>query len=255
MQFSPKINNINHDVFLSKQHETHTLNMLEQLSVANNLIFKLLPLFLCINHPKLPGYLINYRLGKIDQYDDNAEVQDLVKQLFNVENYQLLPEISIDGIYTIGSVGSIGQSKKSDWDIWVCLPESLTEDKKLQLTQKCQGIEHWAQQIGAELHLFLVTQNQFKHGTQNQLDNESSGSAQHWLLLDEFYRSAIAIAGKPILWRALSPVPIETDNYIDFGDIPAPPAQEYFGAMLWQLYKGIDSPEKSLLKALLLSAY
>ncbi|NRA85175.1 MAG: class I adenylate cyclase [Gammaproteobacteria bacterium] len=255
MQFSPKINNINHDVFLSKQHETHTLNMLEQLSVANNLIFKLLPLFLCINHPKLPGYLINYRLGKIDQYDDNAEVQDLVKQLFNVENYQLLPEISIDGIYTIGSVGSIGQSKKSDWDIWVCLPESLTEDQKLQLTQKCQGIEHWAQQIGAELHLFLVTQNQFKHGTQNQLDNESSGSAQHWLLLDEFYRSAIAIAGKPILWRALSPVPIETDNYIDFGDIPAPPAQEYFGAMLWQLYKGIDSPEKSLLKALLLESY
>jgi adenylate cyclase class 1 len=33
------------------------------------------------------------------------------------------------------------------------------------------------------------------------------------------------------------------------------PAQEFFGAALWQLYKGIDSPYKSILKIFLMEAY
>jgi adenylate cyclase len=33
------------------------------------------------------------------------------------------------------------------------------------------------------------------------------------------------------------------------------PAEEYFGSSLWQLYKSIDSPYKSVLKAILLEAY
>jgi adenylate cyclase class 1 len=44
-------------------------------------------------------------------------------------------------------------------------------------------------------------------------------------------------------------------EYIDFGGIPEIPVNEFIGAGIWQLYKGIDSPYKSVLKLLLLEAY
>ena len=42
---------------------------------------------------------------------------------------------------------------------------------------------------------------------------------------------------------------------MDFGGLGQFSANEYFGASLWHLYKGIDSPYKSVLKILLLEAY
>lgn len=42
---------------------------------------------------------------------------------------------------------------------------------------------------------------------------------------------------------------------IDFGGIPTLPAEEFFGAAVWQLFKGIDSPYKSVLKLLLMEVY
>ena len=35
------------------------------------------------------------------------------------------------------------------------------------------------------------------------LTKENSGSAQYMLLLEEFYRSAVRLAGKPLLWLHL----------------------------------------------------
>lgn len=259
MQFYPDFSNTivdtNTVADLSNSLALHTSEIIAQLSPANKIIFQLLPLFLSVNHPLLPGYIANYQPGRVCHYELTPESKALLEQLFSVGQYRLLDGCYIDGLYTIGSVGSVGQSQKSDWDIWLCCPEQQCQSHRQQLTEKCAAIERWANQIGVELHLFLVTQSQFKQQAQSQLDRESSGSAQHWLLLDEFYRSAITIAGKPIFWQQLDHNAIDRENFVDFGDIPTPPAQEYFGAMLWQLYKGIDAPEKSLLKALLLESY
>lgn len=100
---------------------------------------------------------------------------------------------------------------------------------------------------------------------------ENSGSAQYMLLLEEFYRSVIRLAGKPLLWlhlkvaneqdyssevnRLIKTKQINIDDWVDFGCLSAFSANEYFGASLWQLYKGIDSPYKSVLKILLLESY
>ena len=92
------------------------------------------------------------------------------------------------------------------------------------------------------------------------MQGESCGSAQHLLLLDEFYRSAMLIAGKRLLWYL---VPSEyddhyddyvnglfahgklsQDDWLDLGGFNRIPAEEYFGSALWQLYKGIDSPTR-----------
>lgn len=99
---------------------------------------------------------------------------------------------------------------------------------------------------------------------------EDCGSTQHILLLDEFYRTAVRLAGKRILWNM---VPCDEeehyDDYVmtlyaqgvltpnewlDLGGLSSLSAEEYFGASLWQLYKSIDSPYKAVLKTLLLEA-
>ena len=90
-------------------------------------------------------------------------------------------------------------------------------------------------------------------------------SSQHLLLLDEFYRSAVRIAGQRSLWQIVPPEMEECyDEYVekicssghidcsqsmDFGQLHHIPAEEYFGSNLWQLYKSIDSPYKSVLKS------
>ncbi|MDR9426475.1 MAG: class I adenylate cyclase, partial [Marinobacter sp.] len=97
------------------------------------------------------------------------------------------------------------------------------------------------------------------------------GSAQHYLLLDEFYRTSIHLAGQYPLWWL---VPVDSEHrydecrrrlvdcrfikpqeYIDFGPVPAIPPEEFPGAGIWQLYKGIDAPWKAILKLLLIECY
>src|SRR5690606_4082242 len=100
---------------------------------------------------------------------------------------------------------------------------------------------------------------------------EASGSAQHFLLLDEFYRTALWLAGKVPLWWFV-PASQERDydqfaqtllnkrflraaDVIDFGGIAQIPHNEFIGAGIWQVYKGIEAPYKSVLKLLLLETY
>ena len=44
-------------------------------------------------------------------------------------------------------------------------------------------------------------------------------------------------------------------DFLDFGGLESLPADEFFGSAHWQLYKGIESPYKSILKLLLIEAY
>jgi adenylate cyclase, class 1 len=48
---------------------------------------------------------------------------------------------------------------------------------------------------------------------------------------------------------------VKQSDVLDLGGLDNVPAHEFFGAALWQLYKGIDSPYKSILKIFLMEAY
>ncbi|WP_171892183.1 class I adenylate cyclase, partial [Pseudomonas aeruginosa] len=92
-----------------------------------------------------------------------------------------------------------------------------------------------------------------------------------FLLLDEFYRSAIWLGGRTPLWWLVPPAHerrydeycrtllgkrfIRAEEVLDLGHLAHIPAREFIGAGLWQLSKAIDSPYKSLLKLLLTEAY
>jgi adenylate cyclase class 1 len=171
----------------------------------------------------------------------------------------------------MGSVGTIAHSDASDLDIWVCYKPGLSKQSLKHLGDKCQSLTKWASQMGLEAHFFLMDSERFKKGEVAALDSEASGSAQHYLLLDEFYRTALLLAGRNPLWWFV-PAGCENDyqsyadillnkrflrsaDVIDFGHIARIPTNEFTGAGIWQLYKAIESPYKSVLKLFLLECY
>lgn len=125
--------------------------------------------------------------------------------------------------------------------------------------------------VGCGSQLFLIDENYFRHNGRGSLSSKNFDSTQYILLLDEFYRTAVRLAGKRILWN-LVPGEAEThyDEYVlslyargvltpnewlDLSGLSTLSAKECFAASLWQLYKSIDSPYKAVLKTLLLEAY
>ncbi|HEY8939361.1 MAG TPA: class I adenylate cyclase [Cellvibrio sp.] len=245
------------------------------LSDRQQQFLQLLPLLFHVNHPMLPGYTSQSTPAGIYQYQPDADVLRQAKVLARSFQYNRdLTEKSyaIDALFMMGSVGTIAQSDSSDLDIWVC--HSLEDDEAAtrELERKCALISQWAeQQIHLEVHCFLMHSDDFSNQRGQRLSSEGSGSAQHFLLLDEFYRTALWLAGKVPLWwfvpatqeldynvyreKLLGKRFIKADDVIDFGGLPEIPANEFVGAGVWQLYKAIESPYKSVLKLLLLEAY
>ena len=99
----------------------------------------------------------------------------------------------------MGSPGTVGYSKTSDLDIWLVHSPELAEIELAELTTKTKKIEVHAASIGLEVHFFVFDAVRFRAGETLSLSDESSGSSQHFLLLDEFDRSGLLLAGRPPL--------------------------------------------------------
>ncbi len=230
-------------------------------------IFQLLSLLLHYNHPLLPGYIKDAPQG-IWQFIPSTYQKKYLEKLKITDD---TCEVSFDGIYAMGSTGTISQTSLSDLDIWVCSEKNFNLQQETLVKSKFALIKEWASTFKVEINFYLMNPKQFKNQLyHNKVTKDNSGSAQHFFLLDEFYRSAIRLSGKRLLWLHLLKEDNQTyqnmiDNavsqgldlneWIDFGDFSALSIDEVFGASLWQLYKSINSPYKSVLKILLLESY
>ncbi|EGY32473.1 adenylate cyclase, class I [Aggregatibacter actinomycetemcomitans serotype e str. SC1083] len=241
-------------------------------------VFRLIPLLLHFNHPDLPGYIADAPCG-IVHFVANKFQQNYLKHNFSpdsikniLKSHRTFRERVILGVYVMGSIASIAQTPFSDLDIWLCHREDLSPQARQLLQQKIELIQQWAKRFHVEINFYLMDQKRFRCFRDTEpVGIENCGSAQYMLLLDEFYRSAIRLAGKPLLWlhlaveneadyeaeieRLAQNGELDLNDWVDFGGLGSLSANEYFGASLWQLYKGIDYPYKSLLKILLLEAY
>ncbi len=179
---------------------------------------------------------------------------------------------AIQAVFCMGSVGSIAQTAESDIDYWVCIDENrLDAEGPSRLQKKLEIIERVAaEKFGTQITFFIVDIYKAKINDFGEFSTESSGSAQSRLLKEEFYRTMIHVVGKLPLWAVLpSSVSlnyydyignavvhsVRDSKYMDMGDINAISTAEYFGGCLWQMFKGLKSPFKSVLKMALLEKY
>lgn len=248
---------------------------MEGLSSRQQQVLTLLPLFFHVNHPLLPGYVSGNTPAGVSAYEPSplalAEAQRLTRS-FSYKSKRGDSLLPIHGLFLMGSLGTLAQAEQSDMDIWVCHAPDLGETAIAELRRKCQLLEAWAASQGAEAHLFLIEPRQFITGERDsRLSSDDCGTTQHYLLLDEFYRTAIWLAGRTPLWwlvpvyeegnyahyteTLLSKRFVRSDEVLDLGHLAHIPPGEFVGAGLWQLFKGIESPYKSVLKLLLTEVY
>ncbi|MAR93226.1 MAG: adenylate cyclase [Pseudomonadales bacterium] len=247
--------------------------MLSTLSSRHRMFVDSLPLLLHINHPSLPGYVSGATPCGVSGFTPEKHNLQAARNIARSFAYRKKAhqQARIFSIYLMGSTGTVAHSDTSDMDIWVCYDPGLPTAAIDELQDKLTSIEQWADSIGLEVHFFLMDPIRFRNGVRSNLSGEDCGSAQHFLLLDEFYRTSIMVAGRYPLWWMIPAYDeqhypalaqtllqkrfLKAEECVDFGGVSDFPAGEFIGAGMWQLYKGIDSPYKSVIKIVLTEVY
>lgn len=248
---------------------------MQALSSRQQRVLTLLPLLFHVNHPLLPGYVSAQTPAGLAGFEPSAELLAEAQRLtrsFAYKPPRAPAPTPIHGLFLMGSLGTLAQAEQSDMDLWVCHASELDSDAREILRRKCDLLQSWAAGQGAEAHFFLIDPERFRSGARDaQLTSDDCGTTQHVLLLDEFYRTAIWLAGRMPLWwlvpasdehryahvtgTLLSKRFIRGEDVLDLGHLAQVPAGEFIGAGMWQLFKGIESPYKSALKLLLTEVY
>ena len=238
---------------------------MEGLAPRQQALLNLLALFFHINHPLLPGYVSACTPAGVSGYEPDATTLAAAGHLirdFSCSMGNSCPLQPIHGLFLMGSLGTLAQTDQSDMDVWICLAPDLSDAAVSALRKKCRRLEAWATSQGCEAHFFLIDA---------QLRNDEGDEPRQRLLLDEFYRTAIWLAGRTPLWwwvpvheearyaefagGLLDVRAVGRNETIDLGHLAQIAPGEFLGAGLWQLFKGIESPYKSLLKLLLIEVY
>lgn len=246
----------------------------ELLPVDHKPLFYVLPFLLHINHPDFPGYVDDPDVPfGLNNYSMRQDVIEALNQIFKKKRdvlanmRKLWPkERMIDALVLMGSIGTIGQSRNSDFDYWVCLDGERYSGRELDLLkQKLALIEQWAAKKNIEAHFFVSEIEKVRNNDFGQADKESSGSAQAIFLKAEFYTTNIVVAGKAPFWWLMPEKTTDEQYYelidalkesespdpnwfMDLGNLRKMDPNELFGAAIWQISKAMDSPFKSVLK-------
>lgn len=258
-----------------RYNKARTDRALSLLPKIQRPMFHSLPFLLHINHEDFPGFIDDPKTPQgICNYSFRPELKAALLKLFP-KNAELIEEMRsiwprrklIESVMLMGSIGSIGQSSKSDFDYWVCLDRTKYQDEQWDLLhQKLRAIEAWAQEKhNMEVYFFPSEINDVRNNDFGEAGGESSGSAQGVMLKAEFYTTNIMVAGKAPFWWVMPDATNDTqydkiiasmqgsDNpdpnwFMDLGNMEKLDLDELFGAAIWQISKAMDSPFKSVLK-------
>ena len=249
---------------------------LDRLGPEKSVFYRLAPLLLHSemfekNNPDLEPLPLATRMAGYEP--SYTTLEDARRVLPGADLPPKVPDpIHVEALYTIGSVGTVAQTPSSDLDYWVCYdPEEMPDILVDGLMDKLEHIERWADDtFGLEVHFFTMDLTKIQQNNFGFSDQESSGSAQALLLKEEFYRTAVHVAGKVPLWW-MTPVGTSDSDYeatrkfalktgmaqrfADLGNLVEIPPSEFFGASLWQIVKALKSPFKSIMKFGLLEKY
>ncbi|MFC1491958.1 class I adenylate cyclase [Nitrospinota bacterium] len=256
--------------------------ILSKLNDLDKQIFMMLPALVHLNLPGLPGYVDdpNKAPDGIIGYQPPDDLPRRIERLIpgatiNIRDFKRSRgESPIYSLAAMGSLATIAQTSKSDFDMWVCVrkPE-FTQERLEGLAYKLEEIERWTERTNRfESHFFITDIDEARNNTFGESDSESAGSALGKLLKEEFFRTHTVFAGAPPLWTVMPPHmsdeeydrvaqlafshhTIAEKDYIDLGNAQRISMEEAFGAVLWQLNKALGSPFKSAMKMGLIEDY
>jgi adenylate cyclase, class 1 len=248
----------------------------------SHVILYLLPWLLCVNRPSIPGYIKElkgtFHVSGVENDKEITKREFAFKKLFNIEEEQSMLNVQgrcpeIQGIYTIGSAGTVSQTQHSDCDIWICIDKKDFDDRALKyFRQKINWVKDWLDaNLKIPVYFFISDIEDIRNCNFGALDCESSGSAQRNVLKEEFYRTSILIAGKIPFWWVCYNESAKVDyereisanfrdegqvhDFIDMGNLEEVNQDEYFGAAVWQFNKSLTHPLKSIIKMLQLKMF
>ncbi len=246
------------------------------------IILYMLPWLLSVNHQSVPGYIEKlkepFHVFNVENDKEIIKHENFFKKQFTIkEDKSFIRHMSngcpIVGIYTIGSVGTISQTKRSDCDIWICIDKTTYDAKSLKyLNEKINLIKGWLdERLKIPVYFFLVDVEDVRNCRFGEIDFESSGSTQKNVLKEEFYRTSILICGKIPFWWVCYDWEAHVDydqelskqslgdqhdyDMINMGNLDEVNQTEYFGAALWQFNKSLTHPLKSIIKMLQLKMF
>ena len=255
----------------------------EELPPRKKIVFDLVPLLLHLQADELLGCSDACRMSPhgVFGYEFNEDTAQHFAEAFPGERLPPIRTVSsydvtlpIKTVCLIGSLGSVAQNHKSDFDYWTGYEaDSFSRESFLYFREKLRGIEKWADDFaGAEVHFFPMDLNKIRVDDFGEATGESSGSAQGKLLKEEFYRTMTLIAGQAPIWWVM-PAGVSDEEYarlaalvensnrvdstrlVDMGNVHEISLGEFYGAAIWQINKTMGSPFKSVLKMALLEEY
>lgn len=236
-------------------------------------IINLLPCLLCVNHPRLPGYVQGETPLGITGFSVDDETKKLFRAKFPAVTFEPKCEHPfIEMMAIMGSVGTIAYNKKSDFDYWVCVQKaSVSAEQNERFREKVLLIQKWAEaESGLPVHIFINDAERLRKNMFDEDEEEAFGNTVGPVLKDEFFRSSIIIAGKVPFWWAV-PVGASDEEYdvyynelsddekqnifINLGNLRTIKREDFMGAALFQIIKSLGNPFKSIIKLGVLEKY
>jgi len=229
---------------------------------------KLLPLLIHCNNPTLPGYIPGRLNSALPDYLPSREALSIAKSVAPAYYYRghVPRRFLLTGLYLMGSAGSLGQGQRSDIDLWLIVRADSSDPERLMVQRKAETLAAWYADFGIEISTYVVPEDTFSIHREEENLNEPIG---HRLLLDEFYRSAIYLAGRWLLWwlipddndyaltarRLLQQRHIDPAQWLDLGPVGQVPSHEFLQTAMHQLHKAVQEPYKSVIKLALIEYY
>ena len=244
--------------------------------------FEIIPVLLSLNESILPGYVPGgkaacgvYGIGPSKRLETtiNNYFPEARKMRISYQRH-LIKRPIIESLFLMGSIGTIAQNEKSDFDFWVCIDADLSSRADIEkLHKKTDAISHWCQvKFDMEVHFYIMDMKDIRRDDFGKVDEESAGSSQKKFLKEEFYRTMLLVSGKiPFWWVVPSKTSqknyekywagwieknlFDRDDFIELGCLGEIPREEFLGTTLWYLSKGIKDPFKALMKMAMMERY
>jgi len=256
------------------------LHIMKQLAPPGRYeLLSAIPLLFHVNNVRAPGYVAE--LGPnpgVYGFKLTDDIRNLRKEFISknfLTSVGTVDEPLVLSIASIGSAGTVAQTDKSDFDLWIIAKDTITEREWKLLEKKGKAIKQFlvSQDEHIDVNFYLGTPERIRNHNFGAVSDDSAGSALGKLLKEEFYRTCVVWGGKiPFWWMcpeevntpegyrawwgAFEPLRVPfKDDLMDLGPLERGTLSQFLAAVLWQTNKSLASPFKSLLKLAVVNTY